>query len=237
MIDTLCALDDRLMLFLNGFHIDFFDRFMMMFTGRFIWIPMYVAMFIIMARTYRGRTLIIYLIGIALTITLADQICASLIRPYVARLRPSNPENPLSQFVHIVNNYRGGRYGFPSCHAANSFGLAVYIALVFRRHAVSYIICGWALLNSYSRLYIGVHYPGDLLTGAIIGSAIAVGCYALVRHFARGGAADAEERFSKPLFTVRIPSKTGGAVCDVTAQRLFEATVAATVLFIAAFAI
>lgn len=240
MIEFLSSLDNQLMLILNGFHTDFMDRAMMMFTGRFIWIPMYVALFIVMARTFRGRTLLIYLVGIALTITLADQICASLIRPLVGRLRPSNLENPLSQFVYIVNSYRGGACGFPSCHAANSFALATFIGLVFRRRTITYIVFGWALVNSYSRLYLGVHYPGDLLVGALIGSAIAYGCYRLARLFiTETGRADIQRRYQTPLFSSRIfvLSGNGPLNIDFTPAVFFGGIVVLTLLFITLFAI
>lgn len=100
---------------------------------------------------------------------LADQVCSSLIRPVVARLRPANLENPIVDMVYIVNGYRGGSYGFPSCHAANSFGLALYVVFTFRKRWLSLFIIAWAVLNCYTRIYLGVHYPGDLLVGGIIG--------------------------------------------------------------------
>lgn len=83
--------------------------------------------------------------------------------------RPANPENPIVDLVHIVNGYRGGSYGFPSCHAANSFGLAMYVIFLFRKRWLSVFIITWAVLNCYTRIYLGVHYPGDLIVGGIIG--------------------------------------------------------------------
>ena len=78
-------------------------------------------------------------------------------------------ENPIVDLAHIVNGYRGGSYGFPSCHAANSFGLAMYVVFLFRKRWLSVFIITWAVLNCYTRIYLGVHYPGDLIVGHLVG--------------------------------------------------------------------
>ena len=171
MIDWLNTIDTQVFLALNGLHAPYFDVFMKLFTGKWIWVPMYAAVLFAVVRTYRWRQTLAVLVCVALAITIADQVCATLIRPEVCRLRPSNPENPLSEMVHIVGGYRGGSYGFPSCHAANSFALASFLTLLFANRKLSLFIFAWAVLNSYSRVYLGVHYPGDLLVGAIIGTA------------------------------------------------------------------
>lgn len=171
MIDWLNTIDTQVFLALNGLHAPYFDAFMKLFTGKWIWVPMYAAVLFAVVRNYRWRQTLAVLVCVALAITIADQVCATLIRPEVCRLRPSNPENPLSEMVHIVGGYRGGSYGFPSCHAANSFALASFLTLLFANRKLSLFIFAWAVLNSYSRVYLGVHYPGDLLVGAIIGTA------------------------------------------------------------------
>ncbi len=127
----------------------------------------------------RPSVSLLAVISIVLTIVYADQICATLIRPLVERMRPSNPNNPISEWVHIVNGKRGGRYGFPSCHAANSFGLAFFVMLLFKNRLLTLFILLWAALNSYSRIYIGVHYPGDLIAGMLVGLSGAVLMYKL----------------------------------------------------------
>lgn len=171
MIDWLNTIDTQVFLALNGLHAPYFDVFMKLFTGKWIWVPMYAAVLFAVVRNYRWRQTLAVLVCVALAITIADQVCATLIRPEVCRLRPSNPANPLSEMVHIVGGYRGGSYGFPSCHAANSFALASFLILLFANRKLSLFIFAWAVLNSYSRVYLGVHYPGDLLVGAIIGTA------------------------------------------------------------------
>lgn len=176
MIETLQHLDSSVFLFFNSAHCDFFDSFMSLYSGRFIWIPTYAALLIVMLRRYPLARVLCLLVGIALSITIADQLCASVIRPVFERLRPSNLANPLSEFTHIVNGYRGGAYGFPSCHAANSFALAVFAATMLRQRSFTIFILLWAAVNCYSRVYLGVHYPGDLLVGALIGSAIGYLC-------------------------------------------------------------
>ncbi len=189
MIDWLNTIDTQVFLALNGLHAPYFDVFMKLFTGKWIWVPMYAAVLFAVVRNYRWRQTLAVLVCVALAITIADQVCATLIRPEVCRLRPSNPENPLSEMVHIVGGYRGGSYGFPSCHAANSFALASFLTLLFANRKLSLFIFAWAVLNSYSRVYLGVHYPGDLLVGAIIGTAAG-----LAMAFAAGYVADRVDR-------------------------------------------
>lgn len=182
MIDWLNTIDTQVFLALNGLHAPYFDVFMKLFTGKWIWVPMYAAVLFAVVRNYRWRQTLAVLVCVALAITIADQVCATLIRPEVCRLRPSNPENPLSEMVHIVGGYRGGSYGFPSCHAANSFALASFLTLLFANRKLSLFIFAWAVLNSYSRVYLGVHYPGDLLVGAIIGTAAGLAGYGFCRR-------------------------------------------------------
>lgn len=175
MIDWLNDIDTQVFLALNGLHLPYLDTFMMLFSGKWIWIPMYASILFVIARNYRWKQPIAIAVCIALAITAADQVCASLIRPEVCRLRPANPENELSSLVHIVDGYRGGSYSFPSCHAANSFALAAFVATLFANRRLNIAIFAWAVVNSYSRIYLGVHYPGDLIVGAIIGGIAGIG--------------------------------------------------------------
>lgn len=178
MIEFLNQIDTDIFLALNGHNTPFMDRLMVMVTGKWIWAPLYAVFLFIMARRFKQLKIsVIFTLFAILAVALADQSCATVIRPMVQRLRPSNPANPLSELAVIVDGYRGGNYGFPSCHAANSFALAVFMALTVRRRGFTCLVMTWATVNSLSRLYLGVHYPGDLLVGAVIGTAIGYACY------------------------------------------------------------
>lgn len=178
-------LDTSVFLYLNSLHNSYWDHFMMLFSGKFVWVPMYAAFLWLVWRCFSWKTaLVVTLMGVAL-IALADQTCATVIRPWVERVRPSRLENALSEYVHVVNDYRGGLYSFPSCHAANSFAFAVFSLLIIRCRVWSVFILLWALVNSYSRIYLGVHFPGDLLVGAVVGATVAVVVYRLSLLIAR----------------------------------------------------
>lgn len=179
MIDLLQNIDAEILLTINGWHSAFADFFMKAASGKMIWVPLYVAVFYTFMRKYGWKKAVALAIMIGIIITVVDQTCASVIRPYFQRMRPSNAENPLSAMVHLVNGYRGGSYGFPSCHAANTFALTVAVFLITRNKLITCIMIAWAALNCYSRMYLGVHYPGDILVGAITGSAIAFVIYSL----------------------------------------------------------
>ena len=174
MIDQLTAIDTDLFLILNGIHNTYWDYFMSAFSGKLIWIPMYVSIAYLLFKNLDWKEALLFVIAIGVAAGLSDMTCAKAIRPFAERLRPSNPDNEISILVHIVDGYRGGAFGFPSCHAANSFALAISTILIFRRPFLSSCILLWAIANSYSRIYLGVHYPGDLLVGAIVGTLWAI---------------------------------------------------------------
>ena len=169
-MQTLLDLDKRLFLFLNGLHHPFLDPIMFYTTETFFWLPLYLFLIFLIFKNYRKDAWFI-LIGAAITILLADQITSSFMKPFFARLRPSQDPS-LQGLVHIVNNYRGGQHGFASSHAANTFGTAIFVWLVLRSFypQVGWIFI-WATFMTYTRIYLGVHYPGDIIVGAIIGLA------------------------------------------------------------------
>lgn len=178
----LSDIDARLLLIVNGAHSPFFDSVMWCISGRWIWVPFYAVLAYLLFRRMSWKRASICLVTIGLIILAADQTCATLIRPEIGRLRPANLKNPLSSFVHVVNGYRGGRYGFPSCHAANTFAIAVFMSLVIRHKWFTVMMFSWAFVVSYSRMYLGVHYFGDLFCGATIGSLFAVLFYYLQNY-------------------------------------------------------
>lgn len=187
MLETLQQLDTDLFLTLNGANTPWLDTFMYYYSGKIVWAFLYASILAAIIYRYGWRRGLGILLVIALIITLCDQVCGSWVRHTVERMRPSNINNPISDMVHIVNGHRGGPYGFPSCHAANSFGLAVFISLLFRSRVIVITMLLWALVTAYSRIVLGVHYPGDLLVGAIAGTLIAIAAYyssrAVYRHY------------------------------------------------------
>ena len=173
-LDSLVRIDSDLLLAINGVHSRFFDFFMPVCTDKLVWIPLYLSLLYVLFRNMSFKTAMFCLVCIALAAGLADVISSKALRFAVMRLRPSNLENELHELVHIVDGYRGGRYGFPSSHAANTFSLAVFMVCLYRCRVISFFMVLWALLNCYTRLYLGVHYPGDILAGAVLGTLLAM---------------------------------------------------------------
>ena len=182
MIDFLIGVDTDVFLWLNSFHAPFWDFFMRQATDKFIWILFYLSLIAALWIRFGVKGMIVAVIGVSLTVLISDQITASLLRPWLARLRPSHPENPISEFVHLVNDYRAGRFGFPSSHAANTLGVATLLSLLFKKGRFTVVIFCWSILNCYSRVYLGVHYPGDLIVGGVIGVGAGLGMYYLIMY-------------------------------------------------------
>ena len=178
MMNILSRADADLMVWLNGFHNSFFDGFMYLTSEKWVWVPVYMAIFFVILNKYglKRQTAIIVLM-FAITITLADTTCAAYPRPIFCRPRPCHPDSPIAALIHTVNGYHSGHYGMPSCHSANSFALAALVTLLFRSRRLTAFIYIWAVIHTYSRIYLGVHYPGDILIGGIVGTFYAVLLY------------------------------------------------------------
>lgn len=175
MLEILDSIDKSIFLALHHlFRGEVMDGVMWLISDRIVWVPMYIALLLWFFRNKGVKTGIVLVLAILFAVACADTLCARIIRPFVERLRPANPMNPLSDMVHIVNDYRGGPYGFPSCHAANTVMLATFVCLTALRKSLKVWFVIWALLNCLSRVSLGVHYPGDILAGALIGFLFAV---------------------------------------------------------------
>ena len=168
LLSMLKAMDTMVFLTVNSHHNAYFDSVMWLVSGKLIWVPMYVSLFFVLLKNYSYKVVFTILLAIGVVILFTDSFTAQVIRPWVCRLRPSNLDNPMSTMVHIVDGYRGGAYGFPSNHASNTWGLAFFITFLFRRYKLTFFFFLWALLVCYSRMYLGVHYFGDLLIGGLL---------------------------------------------------------------------
>ncbi len=167
-MDRLIGLDQQLFLLLNGSESSWLDVVMLTVTSVWTWTLLLLALVTKVSITYDLRRFLLFFVVFGLVILCADQLSSSLMKPLFHRLRPSH-EPSLSSVIDIVGNYRGGMYGFVSSHAANMFGVATYISLVLRGRMRTLTVFLWALIGSYSRIYLGVHYPGDVLCGALLG--------------------------------------------------------------------
>jgi undecaprenyl-diphosphatase len=169
-------LDQQLFLFINSSNSPFFDQVMLAISGRLIWVPLYLAILIFLGVKYKRKFFVI-LIFIILAATLSDQ-SSVLVKNIVLRLRPCHDPS-LVGIVHLVNGECGGLYGFVSSHATNSFDVALLSLLFIKKRWYTISILLWAGIIGYSRIYLGVHYPGDVICGSLLGTFIGWSMYRL----------------------------------------------------------
>jgi undecaprenyl-diphosphatase len=169
-------IDRQLFLFINSAHSPLWDQVMHAISGKLIWVPLYLAILITMGFKYKRKFLVI-LLFIIIAATLSDQMSV-MIKNLVQRLRPCH-DPALQGLVHLYNNECGGLYSFVSSHATNSFDVALLSLLFIKRRWFSASIVIWALVVGYSRIYLGVHYPGDVICGSILGALIGFLVYSL----------------------------------------------------------
>jgi len=197
IIETLNQWDTELFLYLNSFHNSFWDYTMTLFTRTEIWLLFYLVIFITIIRKYKRKSLLVFLV-ITLLIVLADQ-GSGILKHSIERLRPSHDP----YVAPLAHNFfkKGGLYGFVSAHAANSFGFAIFSVLLFRNRIFTVFMITWSLLIASTRIYLGVHYPGDILGGIILGSLIGWGMYRLLLFL------EAFMRPRKPEFIIPMENK------------------------------
>lgn len=178
MLEYLDSIDRLLLLFLNSHHSALFDVVFWHISKNIVWIPLYLFIVYVLFRRLGFKQALIVLVMVVLSVALADLTSVHCFKNVFCRYRPTH--NPaIEHLVHIVRDYRGGNYGFISSHAANTMAAAVCLALFVARRWFWLIMITWALLVGYSRIYLGVHYPFDVLTGYAVGALIAYGIFRL----------------------------------------------------------
>ncbi len=174
MLEQLMQLDTELFLFLNGMHNAFFDFIMFWISQTVVWIPLWIFFIYILVKNDRKNGLWMVL-SLIIAVGLADFISVHLFKNVFERLRPCHNEE-ISALVHIVKDHCGGQYGFVSSHSTNMFAISTFMFLALRNkyRFTFFPLFIWAAAIAYSRIYLGVHYPADVIGGAILGSSISL---------------------------------------------------------------
>jgi undecaprenyl-diphosphatase len=168
MLEKILEVERSAFLFLNGCHTPFWDSFMWLYSGKAAWIP--VILFFLLMLFYKTdwKESLLIVLSIALVVVLCDQFSSSICKPCFMRFRPTHHPD-FMDFVKTVNDYRGGKYGFISGHAANAFGFATFTLLLFRYRWYSVSIVIWGTVMAYSRIYLVVHFISDIIPGILAG--------------------------------------------------------------------
>ncbi len=168
-MEALSTIDSDLFLFLNGLHADWMDGVMVLITQMWVWLPLYLLLIYWTVKQYGKRCWWIFL-AVALVVLCSDQLSAHVCKPLFQRLRPCYNAD-LQGLIHLPKGMAGGQYGFVSSHAANTFAIAAFLTAALRKKYkwMGIALYLWAFISSYSRIYIGYHYPGDILCGAVLG--------------------------------------------------------------------
>lgn len=183
MLDYILELDTQLFLWLNNLGAEEWDQFWIKVTSKTFWIPFYVLIVLAFGFVYKPKSFAWSLLFIAITVLATDQGSVHLFKEQFMRLRPCKVQELLEQ-IRLVKGC-GGKFGFISSHASNTFGLAMFVGLCFRRSYpwVIYVMLAWALLVTYSRIYVGVHYPLDVICGAQFGAFCGASTYRLFSSY------------------------------------------------------
>ncbi|MEQ8908566.1 MAG: phosphatase PAP2 family protein [Vicingaceae bacterium] len=183
MIDLLEQWDRTLFLKLNSWHSPVGDQIMSFISGKVEWAPLYLILLVLLIVKYKRQSWWL-LLAVGVAIALSDQISVKVFKEGFERFRPCHNLD-LKEIVHLVNNKCGGKYGFVSSHASNSFSLATLLGLLLQRKTSKWaliLLWFWAAVVSYSRIYLGVHYPSDVMGGALLGVLIGGGVYLGVKY-------------------------------------------------------
>lgn len=178
---TLYAADKTLLMVFNGSHCPFVDRLAVTLTCGYMWIPLYIALLLLVINNHKTVVQISLVIGMALlTIVLSEGMADLIVKPLVARLRPIH-DTLMQDCVQVVNNYRAEGYSFFSAHASNTMAVAVFFSLLVKDRLFACILIVWALVNCWTRLYLGVHYPSDIIVGVVWGSVSGLFAYTIYK--------------------------------------------------------
>lgn len=168
-LDQIIAWDKDLLLFLNGSDSVVWDQFMFLCTKTFVWIPFFCALLYMVLKNNSAHKSLMLLCCIGILFFVAEGVSSGICKPLFCRYRPTH-DPQIMHLVQTVNGYRGGLYGFFSSHATNTFSLFMFLSLVVRSWKFSLTMLAWAALHTYTRLYLGVHFPGDVFVGICFGS-------------------------------------------------------------------
>ena len=168
-LERIIEIDQSALEIFNGSDSMFIDGVAFVLTSGLTWLPLYLALFYLVVKNNETMAQIGLIVGCTLLcLILSDGISEYLCKPWIARPRPSN--DPIIKYsVHIVNNIRGMDYSFFSAHAANTMSIAVFFCWLVRSKLLSVFLILWSLLNCWTRMYLGLHYPGDISVGLIWG--------------------------------------------------------------------
>ncbi|MBR3445962.1 MAG: phosphatase PAP2 family protein [Prevotella sp.] len=176
-IQSILELDREFLFFFNGSDSLFVDGLMATFTSGFTWIPLYVGWLYLVIKNNETFTQVALTVCAALLcLFLADGVSEGIVKPLVGRLRPCNDPS-IRHLVDVVEGVQASDYSFFSGHASNTFSLAVFFCLLVRSRIFNAFMITWSLLNCYTRLYLGMHYPTDILTGLVWGALVGASVY------------------------------------------------------------
>ncbi len=176
-MEELINIDQFVLSLFNGSSLLYVDTLMTVLTNAFTWVPLYLMLIFVIIKNNETMPQILLAIGCGiLCVLLTDLIADIIVKPYVERWRPT--QDPFIKYtIDVVNGMRETKYGFFSAHAANTMGIAVFVSLLVRSKIMTWLMILWSLLNCYTRLYLGVHYPGDILVGLLCGALVGILVY------------------------------------------------------------